>query len=406
MKRVLLVAVMVLSLLVSSIALAADANMVFVKTDKTMYLMDPWLWVYRASNYIPLPGPGWDNAGLWPKGGYPRDINFTVKTYDATGKIKDLGSLSYMVLDDASVLKNGPVAATVDPGVYSGSFQLMDADIGGSLFTGQQPKQLTLRILNSVNQVVKEQSVHVGRWGCDRCHIGKYYGKEAWVLPDDKTIKVLFSEIYPWCEPTGYIGGPHDWYAILGRNGQPGARPFDLRTLNDSTLVHTPPDYQESHELTWTRWAGNYKCTPCHTGVNRIPDPPDYVIPAGVPDLRPVWDASGYYNWIPGIPPTKHAKSEAVECTFCHGMEGGYIPAGGSWADNAGFITAGHGHKDVPALSNDLGDPDSRSIPWYARQNCANIACHGHINTTKDERIDNAKPDCRLCHGIHNLNPY
>ncbi len=393
MKRVLLVAVMVLSLLVSSIALAADT--VFVKTDKTMYLMDPYYWVYKAANYISVPGPGWENPGYWPIGGYPRDINFIVKTYDATGKIKDLGSLSYKVLDGVSVLKNGPIIANVDPGVYSGNFQLIDADLGAGSFTGQQPKQLALQILDSVNKVVKEQAVYVGRWGCDRCHIGNLYGEEGGRLPDG-SLRPFVTEVYPWAVETGGINAPyHSWASVLGRTLDPSG--FNLNTLQDATKVHTPINYLNDaagHEKTNHKWAGSYKCSPCHGGMNYNTNPPDPP-PPDFKHLRPVWDAD-----LRGIP---WSKADAVECTYCHSIEGGYIPAGGMWADNAGYITPAHGHKNVDALVNDTS---IQVEPWLARQNCANIACHGHINTTKDERIDNAKPDCRLCHGVHNLNPH
>lgn len=370
MKRVLLVAVMILSLLVSSIALAADT--VFVKTDKTMYLMDPYYWVYEASKY------NWWNSPyqIWPTQGYPRDVNFIVKTSDATGKVKNIGSLSYMVLEGASVLKNGAVIATADPGVYNGNFQLMDADLGGNSFTGQQPKQLTLQIKDSKNNVIKEQKVFVGRWGCDRCHIG--YGVYEERNNPEKTVS---KKLYPWSgNLDGGPHGPHHWANILGRNGTEVG--FDITYLTDSTKTHTPVDYLTSsagHEKTIRKNAGDAACSPCHIGDGLLRH--DYNV--------------GRYPW------SAHAEGEAVECTFCHGIDGGYVPASGMWADNAGYISGGHGHKNVPAL-----DPNTIVDPWLARQNCANIACHGHINTTKDERIDNAKPDCRLCHGIHNLNPH
>jgi hypothetical protein len=123
-------------------------------------------------------------------------------------------------------------------------------------------------------------------------------------------------------------------------------------------------------------------------------------MPEGFRDLRTVFDDVGYTGFYPWA---KYARSEAIECTFCHSIEGGYIPASGKWADNAGYITPEHGHKNVAPLADDRF---SQVDPWLARQNCANAGCHGHINTTNDRRVDNAKPDCRLCHGIHNLNPF
>ncbi len=373
MKRFLFVAVMISALLMGSIALAAD-NIITVKTDKTMYLMDPYYWVYSAA-LCTLPPPGNINPGYWPIGGYPRDVNFTVKTYNAIGIVRDdLGDLSYKVWDGGSVLKSGPVAATADPGVYSDKFQLTDYDLGGSTFNGQQPKQLALQILDSQNNVIKEQKVYVGRWGCDRCHI-EY---------------TLAKSIYSWAGPTGGFFGPHGWGGILGRTGSV-ANAFTDMVVKDSKLAHTPGDILANHERTTHMQCGNIACSPCHQGT------------AGVA-LRAPW-GSGYRDcWI------DQAKSRAVECTFCHGIEGGYTPTDNNgnlvrWASVAGFITPEHGHVNVPA-------PDPNAKPavigdlWLARQNCSNAGCHGHINTTKDERIDNAKPDCRLCHGVHNLNPF
>ena len=79
--------------------------------------------------------------GLGRSGGYPRDVNFTVQTYDGLGRVKDLGSLSYNILG-VSFPKSGPVAATADPGVYTDKFQLTDNDLGGNGFTGQEPKSI------------------------------------------------------------------------------------------------------------------------------------------------------------------------------------------------------------------------------------------------------------------------
>lgn len=372
MKRIFIIGVMSFLLFVVSIAIAADV--VFIKTDKTIYLMDPFYWVYSAA-YCTLPGPGNVNAEYWPIGGYLRNVNFTVKTYDATGKIKDLGALSYMVLDGGSVLKSGPVTATSDPGVYSDTFQLMDADLGGNLFTGQQPKQLALQILDSQNNMIKEQKVYVGRWGCDRCHI-EY---------------TLAKTIYSWAGPTGGFFGPHGWGGILGRTGS-AANAFADAILKDSTKTHIPGDILANHEMTIHKQCGNIACSPCHQGTTGVA-------------LRAPW-GSGYRDcWI------DQAKSRAVECTFCHGIEGGYTPKDTNgnlvrWASVAGFITPEHGHVNVPAP-----DPNAKPAvigdPWLARQNCSNAGCHGHINTDPAKRaIDNAKPDCRLCHGVHNLNPF
>jgi hypothetical protein len=370
MKRIFMIMMlMMLTVLIAGIAVGDP--MVYVKTDKTMYLMDPYYWVYEASKY-----QWWNTPSeIWPTTGYSRDVNFTVKTYDATGKVKDLGAMNYQVLG-TKIPKSGLIAATADPGVYSGTFQLWDDDLGGKDFSGQQPKQLTLQVLDSANKVLIEKAVYVGRWGCDRCHIGYDDYSEK-----DNPEKTVSKKLYPWSgNLDGGPHGPHHWANILGRNGT--AEGFDITYLTDSTKTHIPVDYLTSpagHEKTIRKNAGDAACSPCHRGEGQLRH--DYNV--------------GQFPW------SAHAEGEAVECTFCHGIEGGYVPAIGTWADNAGYISEGHGHKNVPAL-----EPATLADPWLARQNCANIGCHGHINETNDRRIDKAKPDCRSCHGIHNLNPH
>jgi hypothetical protein len=361
--------VLILAMSVCTIGFAADT--VMVKTDKTVYLMDPFYWVYSAA-LCTLPGPGNANAEYWQIGGYPRDVNFTVEAYDGLGKAKDLGSLHYNVLG-VSFPKSGPVSATANPGVYTDKFQLADSDLGGNSFTGQEPRQLTLQIVDSQDNVVKEQKVYVGRWGCDRCHIES----------------TLARSIYPWASPTGGFLGPHGWGGILGRTGSAGNAFTDM-LLKDSKLAHTPGDILANHEMTIHKQCGNIACSPCHQGTNGV-------------NLRAPWGAGYRDCWI------DQAKSRAVECTFCHGIEGGYTPrdAEGNlvrWSSVGGFISPEHGHVNVPAP-----DPNARPAviggPWLARQKCSNAGCHGHIDTSSDDRVDNPKPDCRVCHGVHNNNP-
>ena len=365
---------MILMILMNGVSIAGD--MVFVKTDKTMYLMDPWYWVYSAANFR-YWFPPFENPGFWDPNGHSRTVNFTVKTYDAIGQSKDVGPLEYNVFGTTGEKRGSLEAAGT--GAYKGSFQLLETDLGGRDFTGREPlpRELVLQILNNGSEVIKEYKVYVGRWGCDRCHIAKEVARE----------------IYPWVAPTGGGFGPHYWGNILGRNGSV-SNAITKDTLSSSVLAHTPGDVLTNHEKTNRKQAGNYLCSPCHSGANHI----GVSLPDGFRDLRPLWDDIG----LTGFPWAKHAKSEAVECTYCHGMEGGYVPADGMWADNAGYITPEHKHKGVDALVNDMS---FQTDPWLARQNCANIGCHGHINDTNEKRVDNAKPDCRLCHGIHNKNP-
>ena len=149
---------------------------------------------------------------------------------------------------------------------------------------------------------IVDTKIYVNRWGCDRCHLSRKIAKQ----------------VYPWCDPTGGALGPHFWGNILGRNsGRPG---FTYDNLTNATLTHTPKaggirkgvyhknplDRPPYHQKTNMKQGGSKKCSPCHQGCDgtiRIP------------------------SWKGGLDPyDNRGKSLTVKCTFCHGMDGGYIP--------------------------------------------------------------------------------
>ncbi|MEW6181910.1 MAG: hypothetical protein AB1500_01865 [Bacillota bacterium] len=317
-----------------------------IKTDKKYYLMDPYWWVYSASK-DDLPGPG-GNPHLWPEEGYNRTVNFTVYINDLGGNSAQVQEVvCRVVYNGGRLLKEGSVTAA-EPGVFSGSFDLWETDFGGPAFTGWEPKELTIQALAD-GRVVKRQNIHVGRWGCDRCHLES--GKAR--------------QIYPWVSPTGGYWGPHGWHGVLGGAGSVGTM-FDITNLTNAEKTHAPNDILTGtygHEYTVQKQCGNSACSPCHQGSGR---------------LRYPWTNPPYYTH-PG---------EKVDCTFCHGIEGGYLPSGvldwssvmrpgyfdnwaegSKWKDNAGF-SAIHGH-------------------------CDNVHCHGRVNDSAEGDIDTAKPGCR-----------
>ncbi len=268
--------------------------------------------------------------------------------------------MAFQVRDGDVILVEGTTAENA-PGVYTGSFELTESELGGGSFSGQHPKELTLAVDVDGEGVLREHPVYVGRWGCDRCHLAKE----------------VAMEVYPWCSPTGGPLGPHYWGNILGRNNNPDG--FDISYLTNAEKTHTPVQALSSppfHEKTYRKQSGSLACSPCHQGSGHV---------------RYDFAQTGEYPWL------AHAKAEAVECTFCHGIEGGYVPLdGSSWAENAGYIINGHRHENVPLA------PDTPRDPYLARQTCSNPGCHGHINDSRTGDIDHAKPDCRECHGIHN----
>jgi len=114
--------------------------------------------------------------------------------------------------------------------------------------------------------------------------------------------------------------------------------------------------------------AGDTRCSPCHQGSGRV---------------RYNYSSSGDL-WL------EHAKAEAVECTFCHGIDGGYNST--YWADSAGYAYGEHTKVDSP--------PDVTQDPYLAHQSCSNASCHGHISDSDAGEIDNAYPACADCHPI------
>lgn len=332
-----------------------------LRTDKTVYLMDPYNWVYTASQF-----------GVWPEEGYLRKVSFYVNIYDASGIPTEVADVGFEVYDEDVLLAEGSLSMP-GPGSYEGSFELNEANLGADTFSGHVPKELSLEISAIGEGVIKTQTVYVGRWGCDRCHVDVNLGKE----------------LYPWSSPSGGPASPHSWGNVLGRRYNPAGFDIDYLTKSETSegsgaeRTHTPEgnlNVFPFHEKTKRKMPESDFCTPCHQGSGRV----RHAYKDGV--SRP---------WV------SHAKAEAVECTFCHGIEGGHRPDevdGSTWLDNAGYIYpfTSHGHNNVPLV------PDTNRDPYLARQTCSNPGCHGHIEDNAPGEVLHNKPDCRNCHGIHN----
>ncbi|RJX22490.1 MAG: hypothetical protein C4570_01275 [Ammonifex sp.] len=320
-----------------------------IKTDKKYYLMDPYYWVYSASKED-LPGPS-GNPHWWPEEGYPRTVNFSVYLNNLNGSPAEVEGVVYQVVYGTGRLLTTGSATYEEPGVFRGSFVLTEASLGGASFTGWEPREMTVKALVG-DQVVKRQKFHVGRWGCDRCHL------EA----------SLARQIYPWGYPTGGYWGPHGWYGQLGGAGNSNEM-FNLSNLTDPEKTHTPADLLTGtygHEYTIQKQCGETACSPCHHGSGR---------------LRYPWSTPPYYTH-PG---------EKVECTYCHGMEGGYLPSGVlDWSSTkfAGYFDnwgKGSKWKDNAGFSAIHGD-------------CTSVHCHGHIVDDAEGDIEYARPVCTDCH--------
>ena len=327
-----------------------------ITTDKATYLLDPYYWVYEAPMVYP---------DLWPQDGYPRTVNLSILLMDNRGYRAAADELHYTVSNDTTTIASGTAHDRGD-GLYAASFEITDADAGGKDFSGSVPESFTIQVGATTpdGTIDGSKTFGVGRWGCDRCHIG-YVHDIGW---QNSTAMSM----YPWARfPNGGPFGPHNWRNVMGANGA-DTTTFDISYLTNSELTHTPSDIFNTsayHEQTMRKWGGDAQCSPCHQGSGR---------------LRYAYNTSGEYPWL------AYAKSEAVECTFCHGMDGGYNET--YWADAGGYTYGEHAKV--------VSSPGTDQDPYLASQSCSNASCHGHISDSDAGAIDNAYPTCADCHPI------
>ena len=345
--------------MVGAPASVGTCTRLLITTDKATYLLDPYYWVYEASLY------GWGDISpgdLWPSDGYPRTVNVTVLLMDNKGYQAASDDVQYEVSNGTMVIASGHAQDRGD-GLYTANFEITDADSGGRHFDGSNPEQFTIRAEANIfdGTIDGSKTFRVGRWGCDRCHVG-YAHADGW---QNSTAMSM----YPWARfPNGGPGGPHNWHNVLGGNGA-DKTPFDISYLTNSELTHTPSDFLNAsphHEMTKRKQGGNPQCSPCHQGSGRL-----------------------RYNYSSGEPYAS-AKAEAVECTFCHGMDGGYNET--YWPDIGGYTYGEHAKVD--------SSPNTDQDPYLASQSCSNASCHGHITDSKPGAIDNAYPACADCHPL------
>lgn len=322
MKTRLITILIIIILIGVSIAFTiAQDNLdpkIIIRTDKTMYLLDPYYWVYSASKFT-LPGPNKLNPHYWQETGHDITVYFTV-----TG-VNSGESLIFNVNGLTSLKSGYLIEEPAGSGIYHGSFIISEADVGGEAFKPGEvdasnkqivPKSIILSVFKNIPEsetiLIAQRNIFINRWGCDRCHISKD----------------LAMQIYPWCNPTGWLYGPHSWGNILGRNGgRPG---FTYQNLTDATLTHTPTvggyvinsttneleyvknplDRPPYHLKTNQKWAGNIACSPCHQGHD---DP--------VCTVRKTTFLPSPGNEL------SREKSLDVKCNYCHGIDGGYVPA-------------------------------------------------------------------------------
>ncbi len=301
-----------------------------ISTEKATYLLDPYYWVYEAPD------------SLWPSDGYNRTVNFTILLMDHKGYRVAVDEVHYNVSNSSTVIASGDAYDRGD-GLYTASFNITDADAGGINFKGSVPESITIHVeASSYDSIIDgSKSFGVGRWGCDRCHIEQS----------------LAESVYDWCNPSGSDNAHYSWENILGETDDQ----FDLSYLTNSELTHTPREYLHTdpwHEETKSKMSGSSgssgssECSPCHQGSGEVRD----------------------------------NDSTVVECTFCHGTDGGHNTT--YWPDSAGYAYGEHTKVDPPSATG------------LAEQSCSNSSCHGHISNSDQGDIDNAYPDCSSCHPL------
>jgi len=281
----------------------ARAQPPMIDTDKSMYNLDPYYWVYDASQYQ------WQgvNPNLWPAEGHDLTVGFSLAGF--TGSTSLTFTVEGLADPVEGILQEGP-----ESGVYRGSFVVSEASVGGALFKpGERdelgvsllPKVLTLTVSDEV-ETIASREIKITRWGCDRCHMSQ----------------ALANETYYWASPAGGPLGPHSWPKVLGRNGgRPG---FTYENLTNDALTHTPtvggyvknsegedvwqnnplnrPPY---HQRTNQKLGSSELCSPCHQGSGRVRRP---MIIEGTPLYLSM------------------EFSRNVKCVFCHSNDAGYVP--------------------------------------------------------------------------------
>ncbi len=285
---------------------AVSAQPPIIETEKSMYYLDPYYWVYSASLYE------WqgENQELWPADGHDIEINFSLAGYEGSQPLT-------FTVDGLAEPVEGVLEEDVDmAGIYRGSFTIGESSVGAELFkpgekdeaTGELlvPRAVTLTI-SDMDGTVARREVRISRWGCDRCHLSQ---ADARV-------------VYPWSSPAGGPRGPHSWPNVLGRNGgRPG---FTYDNLTNDALTHTPTvggyvtdrstgeqvwrdnplNRQPYHQKTNLKMPWSAQCSPCHQGSGHV---------------RAAFKVEGQ-----PLPVTME-RSTVVKCVFCHGVSGGYVP--------------------------------------------------------------------------------
>ncbi|MBI4793461.1 MAG: hypothetical protein HY789_12225 [Deltaproteobacteria bacterium] len=179
MKKGLCLALLVLVTVYAGNGLCLQAgDKPVIRTDKTMYLLDPYYWVYSAANFKYW----WPNApdpDLWQDGGHAVAVNFIIEGYFGASE------LTYRLEGLATGERNG-ILCSYDG--YAATIDISEEDVGGEDFKpGEKdidnapvvPKALTLIVekecANPLDRPPYHQKTNIRQCGnkaCAPCHQG------------------------------------------------------------------------------------------------------------------------------------------------------------------------------------------------------------------------------------------
>ncbi|MDI6859381.1 MAG: multiheme c-type cytochrome [Methanocellales archaeon] len=326
-------------------------------TDKAVYLLDPYYWVYNAPN------------NLWPDTGYPRNVTINAMVVDQYGRLvpneryPTEPTVTYKVINGTGVTISSGSMTKMRTGFYELTFEINESTIGNVHYNA-----LPVDFLIYVNatglgtEVSGASDFKVDRYSCD------YYDGA------------------PNCHyPSSGAGKLHTWDGVLGKLNSGNAY-FNLTVLTDAGWTHGSPyinTINPTHETTYKtnggcnkggachRWGTGYVlCTDCHKstlqGVHKNVAAPDVIWPNC---------ANSSCHGRLSTTATKKVDNAYPNCSTCHPI---------SYRDNFTATSQNLSIDEVPQwLDTSMGMP-------------RDIAVH--------ENPDNAIVNCSYCHNaFHNL---
>ncbi|RLG56348.1 MAG: hypothetical protein DRN95_06900, partial [Candidatus Hydrothermarchaeota archaeon] len=133
-----------------------------IVTDRAVYLLDPYRWVYEAPD------------SLWPNSGHAINVTITVMVVDKYGhlipnQLYENITVTYEVYNSTPAKFASGNMSLMRRGFYSSIVELNESNANLSQGTSAD---FEVRVNVSIDSISSNQSssFRVGRWGCDDCH--------------------------------------------------------------------------------------------------------------------------------------------------------------------------------------------------------------------------------------------